>query len=96
MLKTVDSPLASDPCCGKRRRRVRLKSWKLLSCHKEAVEVRGPVPVPLHAGAPSKPLLRVSVAWDLVCDLALRVCDIVWLFVMVRVLSGLLSSFSCP
>ena len=56
----------------------------------------GPVPVPLHVGAPGKPLLRVSVAWDLVCDLALRVCDIVWLFVMVRVLSGLLSSFSCP
>ena len=46
-------------------------------------------------GAPGKPLLRGSVAWDLVCDLALRVCDIVWLFVMVRVLSGLLSSFSC-
>ena len=56
----------------------------------------GPVPVPLHVGAPGKPLLRVSVAWDLVCDLALRVCDIVWLSVMVRVLSGLLSSFSCP
>ena len=55
----------------------------------------GPVPVPLLVGAPGKPLLRVLVAWDLVCDLALRVCDIVWLFVMVRVLSGLLSSFSC-
>ena len=53
------------------------------------------MPVPLHVRAPGKPLLHVLVAWNLVCDLALRVCDIVWLFVMVRVLSDLLSSFSC-
>ena len=35
----------------------------------------GPVPVPLRVGAPGKPLLRVSVACLLVCDLAPRVCD---------------------
>ena len=33
------------------------------------------MPVPLRVGAPGKPLLRVSAAWNLVCELALRVCD---------------------
>ena len=47
----------------------------------------------LRVGAPGKPLLRVSVAWDLVCELAPRVCDIVRVLVMVSVLSVILS---CP
>ena len=52
----------------------------------------GPVPVPLRVGAPGKPLLRVSAAWNLACDLALRVCDIIKVLVlMVSVLSVLLS-----
>ena len=55
---------------------------------------RGPVPVPLRVGAPGKPLLRVSAAWHLVCDLALRVCVIVKVLVMVSVLSVILSCLS--
>ena len=53
--------------------------------------VGGPVPVPLRVGAPGKPLLRVSVDWYIVCDLALRVCVIVRVLVMVSVLSVILS-----
>ena len=34
-----------------------------------SLEVWGPVPIPLLVGAPSKPLLRVSVSWVCVCDL---------------------------
>ena len=49
------------------------------------------MPVPLRVGAPGKPLLRVSVAWHLVCDLALRVCVIVRVLVMISVLSVILS-----
>ena len=49
------------------------------------------MPVPLRVGAPGKPLLRVSVAWTLVCDLAPFVCDIVRVLVMVSVLSVALS-----
>ena len=54
----------------------------------------GPVPVPLRVGAPGKPLLRVSAAWHLVCDLALRVCVIVKVLVMVSILSVILSCLS--
>ena len=46
------------------------------------------MPVPLHVGAPGKPLLRVSVSWVCVCELSALCCDIVWSSVLVRVLSG--------
>ena len=52
------------------------------------------MPVPLRVGAPGKPLLRVSVAWTLVCELALCAGDIVKVLVMVSVLSVLVSWLS--
>ena len=36
------------------------------------------MPVPLHMGAPGKPLLRVSVSWVCVCDLALLYGYLCW------------------
>ena len=41
----------------------------------------------LRVASPGNPLLRVSVCGMIVCELALRVCDNVWYYVMV---------LSCP